>query len=88
MTTLEEIKAATAKLRPEEQVELFRWWTNSEVFRARQISSLKHELALGIDQLESGRYRTYQDANLMELAEEAGEQGRKRLKERRKKPQA
>lgn len=65
MTTLEEIKAATAKLRPEEQVELFKWWTNSEVFRARQLSSLKHELALGIDQPEGARHRTYQDANVI-----------------------
>ncbi|HYG36286.1 MAG TPA: hypothetical protein VEC99_15950 [Clostridia bacterium] len=86
MSTLEEIKAATAKLSPEEQVELFRWWTSSETFRTRQLAALKHELALGIDQLEQGKYRTYEDASLMQLAEEVGQVGRERLKDFRNTP--
>ena len=88
MSTLEEIKAATAKLDLEEQVQLFRWWTSSEVFRTRQLASLKHEIALGLAQLERGQYRIYDEDSLMRLAEEVGSSGRKRLKARGNKPPA
>jgi hypothetical protein len=56
VSTLEEIKAAAAALDPEEQAELFRWWTQSDTFRARQLAALKRDLAVGIEQLEHGRY--------------------------------
>jgi hypothetical protein len=38
-------------------------------------------LAIGIEQLEHRRYRTYDDANVMQLAEEVSKAGRKRLKD-------
>jgi hypothetical protein len=80
MSTLDEIKTAAAALNPDEQVELFKWWTQTDTFRARQLAALKRDLAVGLEQLEHGRYRTYDDANVMQLAEEASQAGRKRLK--------
>ena len=80
MSTLEKIKAATTKLNPDEQVELFRWWTESDVFRQRQLAALKRDLAAGIDDLDHGRYQTYSQANAMQLAEDVGRTGRERLK--------
>lgn len=86
VSTLEEIKAATKRLKPDEQVELFNWWVQSETFKARQLAALKRELAVGIDQLEQGRYRAYDDTNVMQLAEEVGKLGREQLKRGRKNP--
>src|SRR6266540_6297963 len=70
MSTVEEIKAAAAKLNPDEQVELFRWWVESDAFKARHLAALKRDLAAGLDQLDHGSYRSYDDSNLMQLAEE------------------
>ena len=86
VSTLEEIKAATKRLKPDEQVELFNWWVQSDAFKARQLAALKRELAVGIGQLEQGRYRTYDDTNVMQLAEEVGRSGRERLRQGRKNP--
>jgi hypothetical protein len=86
VNTLEEIKTAAAALNPEEQVELFRWWTQSDTFRSRQLASLKRDVAVGIEQLEQGRYRTFQDTTLMQLAEDVGKSGRERLTKRRDRP--
>jgi hypothetical protein len=62
MSAVEEIKAAAAKLDPDEQAELFRWWVESDVFKQRQLAALKRDLALGIEQLDHGRYQSYDDA--------------------------
>lgn len=86
MNTLEEIKAAAAALDPEEQVELFRWWTQSDTFRSRQLAALKRDVAVGIEQLEQGRYMAFQDTTLMQLAEDVGKSGRERLTKRRDRP--
>ena len=80
MRTLEEIKAAAAGLDPDEQVALFRWWVESDAFKQRQLAVLKRDLAIGIDDLDSGRYQTYNEANVMRLAEDVGLSGRDRLK--------
>jgi len=58
MNAVEKIKAAAAQLDPDEQVELFRWWVESDTFKQRQLAALKRDLATGLEQLESGRYRT------------------------------
>jgi hypothetical protein len=79
MSVLEKVKAAAAKLAPDEQFELFRWWVESDTFKTRQLTTLKDELAKGMDQLNRGQYRTYDDANGMQLAEEVGRAGRERL---------
>ena len=85
MSAVEKIKAAAAELDADEQYELFRWWIESDTFRQRQLTALKRDLAMGIEQLDNGRYQTYNDANVMQLAEDVGRAGRERLKKHRKK---
>ncbi|HWF20296.1 MAG TPA: hypothetical protein VG754_13585 [Verrucomicrobiae bacterium] len=80
MRTVEEIKAAAAALDPDEQVELFRWWVQTDVFKKRQLAALKKEIAKGVDDLKDGRYQTYTDSNVMQLREDIGKSGRERLK--------
>jgi hypothetical protein len=80
MSAVEKIKAAAAELDPDEQVELFRWWVESDMFKQRQLAALKRDIAIGLDQLDNGRYQTYDDANVMQLAKEVGQAGRERLK--------
>ena len=87
MSKLEEIKAAAAKLKPAEQAEFFRWWVESEGFKRRQLAALKRDIAAGIEDLESGRYRVYQ-SSATRLAEEISRSGRKRLKQISEKPKA
>ena len=86
MSAVEKIKAATARLNPDEQYELFRWWVESDGFRRRQLAALKQDIAKGIDDLENGRYRTYSDTDVMQLAEDVGQAGRKRSAKAHKKP--
>jgi hypothetical protein len=88
MNTLQEIKEQAAKLEPDEQVELFRWWVGTDVFKERQLASLKRGIAAGIEDLEHGRYQTRDDANLMQLAEDVSRSGRERLMKTCKNPKA
>ena len=88
MSAVEKIKAAAAELDPDEQIELFRWWVESDTFKQRQLAALKRDIAIGIEQLENGRYRTCDDSNVMQLAEDVGRSGRARLKKTRKSPKA
>jgi hypothetical protein len=88
MNAVEEIKAAAAKLSADEQVELFRWWVESDVFKQRHLAWLKREIAIGIEDLEGGRYQTRDDASGMQLAEEVGQTGRERLTKAHKNPKA
>ena len=80
MSTVEKIKLAAGELGPDEQYELFRWWTESDAFRQRQLATLKGDIASGIADLNNGRYQTYDDTNVMQLAEDVGRAGRERLK--------
>ena len=43
MRTIEEIKAATAALPPDDQFKLFRWWIETDAFRVKQLAALKAE---------------------------------------------
>jgi hypothetical protein len=43
---------------------------------------LKRDLAIGIEQLENGHYKTYTDAKVMQLAKDIGRSGREELKNR------
>ena len=86
MSAVEQIKAAAAKLNPDEQMEFFRWWVESDTFKARQLAALKRDIAAGIADLESGRYQTYSGESAMQLAEEVSRAGRARLEQERKKP--
>ena len=80
MSAIQKIKLAAAELGPDEQFELFRWWTSSDAFRQRQLAALKRDIAAGIASLDNGRYQTYDDTNVMQLAEDIGRTGRERLK--------
>ena len=80
MSAVEKIKLAAAELGPDEQYELFRWWTGTDAFRQRQLAALKGDIASGIADLDNGRYQTYDDTNVMQLAEDIGRVGRERLK--------
>jgi hypothetical protein len=88
MSAVEKIKAAAAELNPDEQVELFRWWVESDAFKQRHLAALKREVTIGVEDLERGRYRTYTDANVMQLAEDVGRSGREQLAKPRKNPKA
>jgi len=88
MNAVDKVKAAATKLNPDEQVELFRWWVESDVFKQRQLASLKREIVIGIEDLEGGRYQTYDDASVLRLAEDVGGSGRERLTKPRKSPKA
>ena len=80
MSAVEKIKLAAAELGPDEHYELFRWWTESDAFRKRQLAALKSEIASGLNDLDAGRYQTYDDTNVMQLAGDVGRTGRERLK--------
>lgn len=80
MSAVEKIKTAAAELNPDEQIELFRWWIESDTFKTRQQAALKRDLAVGLTDLEQGRYQTYNESNVMQLAEDVGRSGRERLK--------
>lgn len=82
MSAVEKIKLAAAELDPDEQYELFRWWTESDAFQKRQFAALKGDITGGIDDLEDGHCQTYSEANIMQLAEEIGRSGREHLKKR------
>jgi hypothetical protein len=88
MHTVEEIKVAAAELNPDQQVELFRWWVESDAFKQRHLAALRREVAIGVEDLERGRYQTYTNSNVMQLAEEIGRSGRERLSQTRKTPQS
>ena len=64
-SAVEKIKAAAAGLDPDEQYELFRWWTESDAFRQRQFAALKRDTATGLADLDNGRYQTHSDANVI-----------------------
>ena len=88
MSAVEKIKAAAAELEPDEQYELFRWWIESESFKQRQLAALKRDVAIGIEQLNSGYCQAYDDSNVQQLAEDVGRSGRERLTKTRKIPKS
>jgi hypothetical protein len=83
MSKVEELKLAAAKLTPEEQFELFKWWTETDQFKRRQLETLRRDLAAGITQLDQGKYRSYTEETVAKLAEEIGSAGRKRMAKRK-----
>jgi len=58
MNTVQKIKAAAAKLNADEQVELFRWWVESDVFSSA-LGVLETRDCDRIEDLDRGRYQTY-----------------------------
>jgi hypothetical protein len=49
------------------------------VIEADSMKSLKSKIAVGIDDLNLGRFQTYSDADFMQLADDVGRLGRIRL---------
>ena len=56
-------------MNPEEQIELFNWWIQTDAVKTGQLAALCRNLAAGLEQLDQGRYRTYDDSDVMQLAE-------------------
>lgn len=54
MSTVAEVKAATARLKPQERWELFKWMAESEDMRRYQWEDLRREIALGIAEADQG----------------------------------
>jgi len=79
MTAVEKIKTEASKLNPTERYELFRWLAESKGFKQLQLVALKKDIVTGIEDLEHGRYRVYSNTDIMLLAKEIGQTGRKRL---------
>ena len=44
-----------------------------------KLAALKREIAAGVDDLNHDRFQTYNDSNLMKLADDVGRRGRNRL---------
>jgi hypothetical protein len=76
MSAVEKIKLAAAELGPDEHYELFRWWTESDAFRKRQLTALQKDITSGLDDLKAERFKAYDDTNIMQLAEDIGRTGR------------
>lgn len=84
MTAVERIKAEAIKLNPDEQYDLFQWWIASDSFKRRQLAALKRDIAVGVEDLENGRYQIYAESDAMRLAEDVSRRGRERLAKVRK----
>lgn len=85
---MEKIKAAATRLEPDEQYELFRWWIDSDSFKQRQLPALKRDIALGVEDLEQGRYQIFSITDVLQLAEDISRPGRERLGKARNEPEA
>jgi len=58
----------------------------SPSFKERQLEALKRDIAIGVADLEAGRYQSYVGDDVMKLAEEVSRSGRARLEQERKTP--
>jgi len=45
-----------------------------------KVAALKREVAVGVEDFVHGRFQTYTDTNIMQLADDVGRNGRTRLK--------
>jgi|GEM_PF-961312 hypothetical protein len=79
MSTIEEIKTAVTKVSRQERRELQRWLQTISEGEPWTDETLRHEIELGLKDLEEGRYRTYDEAGLHEEFERIKLEGRRRL---------
>jgi hypothetical protein len=54
MSTVEDIKAATTQLKPEEKFELYQWLYASPELQSLRREEIKREIAIGLEQAERG----------------------------------
>ena len=83
MNTLEEIKSAVTKVPLRERRELQRWLTQINEGVPWTKESLKQAIQVGIDDLEQGRFKEYDEAGLDELFAGIKKRGMKRLAARK-----
>ena len=54
MSTVKEIKAAAEELAPQDQLELYRWLSETESVRRFRLEELRRDIAVGIEQANRG----------------------------------
>ncbi|MEQ2007184.1 MAG: hypothetical protein ABMA26_10320 [Limisphaerales bacterium] len=83
MSTIEEIKCAVSKVSLRERRELHRWLTDINEGEPWTKESLKRAVQLGIDDLEQGRFKEYDEAGLDKMFAGIKRRGMKRLAARK-----
>ncbi|MFA6543954.1 MAG: hypothetical protein WCS99_05990 [Limisphaerales bacterium] len=79
MSTIEEIKSAVSKVSLRERRELQRWLTDINEGERWTKETLKQAVQVGIDDLEQGRFKEYDEASLAEGFAGMKQRGRERL---------
>lgn len=79
MSTIEEIKSAVTKVPLRERRELQRWLTDFNAGEPWTKESLKQAIQVGIDDLEQGRFKEYDEAGLDKMFAGIRRRGMKRL---------
>lgn len=83
MNTLEEIKSAVTKVTLGERRELQRWLTDINEGEPWTKESLQKAIQAGIDDLEQGRFKEYDEAGLDKMFAGIKRRGAKRLAARK-----
>lgn len=83
MSTIEEIKSAVCKVSREERRELQRWLTDINEGEPWTKETLKQAIQVGIDDLEQGRFKAYDEAGLDKMFAGIKRRGAKRLAARK-----
>lgn len=83
MNTLEEIKCAVTKVPLRERRELQRWLTDINEGEPWTKESLKQVIEVGIDDLEQGRFKAYDESGLDKMFTGIKRRGAKRLAARK-----
>lgn len=83
MNTLEEIKSAVTKVTLRERRELQRWLTDINEGEPWTKESLQKAIQAGIDDLEQGRFKEYDEAGLDKMFAGIKRRGAKRLAARK-----
>lgn len=83
MSTIEEIKSAVTKVSPSERRELQRWLADINAGEPWTKKSLQKAIQVGIDDLEQGRFKEYDEAGLDKFFAGIKKRGMKRLAARK-----
>ena len=83
MSTIEEIKSAVTKVSLKERRELQRWLTDINEGEPWTKETLKKAIQVGIDDLEQGRFKEYDEAGLDKMFAGIKRRGMKRLATRK-----
>ena len=83
MSTIEEIKCAVTKVSLKERRELQRWLTDINEGEPWTKETLQKAIHVGIDDLEQGRFKEYDEAGLDKMFAGIKRRGAKRLAARK-----